>query len=219
MPIDLDAHLMRWVASLLACALLALGVLACGGASGDSEKHAPEGSLPAAALPEIEVKKDADGDSDRYPAQRRSDRDEVPSYRTEPFGHPADRADARALVALVRRYYADAAHGSSLDACRLLYGPRSEATAGEDDARTPNQRPSLAACARYLSRLFTENPGLLRAQEATLRVGAIRDEYNKASVQLYFGHPAAAYYIEAHRERGLWKLEMVLAVNRPVDVE
>jgi hypothetical protein len=119
----------------------------------------------------------------------------------------------------VSRYYADAAHGGLRAACRLLYAPRAEATAGEDDARTPNPRPSLAACARFLSQLFAQNPALLRAQAATLKVGAVRSEYNKASVQIYLGHPAVAYYMEAHRERGAWKLDMVLAANELVGVE
>ena len=60
---------------------------------------------------------------------------------------------------------------------------------------------------------------MLRTDDATLKMGPVRTEYNAASVQMYFGHPRVAYYIEAHRERGVWKLEMLVALDRPVGVE
>lgn len=208
---------MSSIPALLACGLLAVGMLACGG-SGGGGRQTNGNSSALASLPKIETKADPDDDSDKYPKQL-PDRDEVPYYKTEPFGHPADAMDARAASALVKRYYADAARGDAAAACPLLYAPRLEAMAGEDNAHSLPSSPAGAACALVLSKLFAEQRAMLRAQDATYKPGAVRTEYNSASVQMYFGHPPAAYYIEAHRERGVWKLDMVLAVDRPVDVE
>lgn len=209
---------MKLTLSILACALLALGTLACGETSGGSGKHTSVDSASVAALPKIETKDDPDDDSDKYPKQQ-PDRDELPYYKTEPFGHPADDADARGAAALVKHYYADAAHADAAAACRLVYAPRLEAMVGEDSARSLHLSRPDAACALVLSQLFAEQKAMLRAQDATLKPGAVRTEYNSASVQIYFGHPPAPYYIEAHRERGAWKLDMLLALDRPVGVE
>jgi hypothetical protein len=211
---------MKPTLTLLACALLAMGVLACGG-SGNGAGQASGGSASTVAhveLPKIETKDDPDDDSDNYPKQL-PDRDEVPYYKTEPFGHPADRADARGAAILVMRYYADAARGDAAAACRLLYAPREEAMTGEDRARSLHLSQPAAACAVLLSQLFAEERAMLRAQDATLKIGAVRTEYNTASVQMYFGRPPVVHYIEAHRERGVWKLDTLLAEDHPVGVE
>jgi hypothetical protein len=208
---------MKQTLTSLVCALLALSVLACGAARSGTGRAGAQGA-PSATLPKIETKGDPDDDSDRYPKQT-ADVDEVPYYKTEPFGHPADPADARAASALVRNYYFDAAHGDAPAACRLLYSTREEPMTGEDQARGLHLRSPAAACAVVLSELFGEQRAALRAQDATLKMGAVRTEYNRASVQMYFGRPPVANYIEAHRERGVWKLEMVLAIDRPVGVE
>jgi hypothetical protein len=208
---------MSSIPALLACGLLAVGMLAWAGC-GDGKKQTSVNSSPLAALPKIETKDDPDDDSDKYPKQL-PDRDEVPYYKTEPFGHSADPADARAASALVRNYYADAARGDAAAACRLLYAPRFEAMAGEDSAHGLPPSKAGTACLLVLSKLFAEQRTMLRAENATFKPGAVRTEYNSAVVQMYFGHPPAPYYIEVHRERGVWKLDMVLALNRPVGVE
>jgi hypothetical protein len=205
---------MKITLTSLVCALLAACLLACGA----SHNGAGAQGSPTVTLPKIETKDDPDDDSDNYPKQL-PDRDEEPYYENEPFGHPANPADARAASALVRSYYYDAAHGDAPAACRLLYSTREEPMTGEDRARALHLSSPAAACAIVLSQLFGEQRAMLRSQDATLKMGAVRTEYNRASVQMYFGHPPVAYYIEAHRERGAWKLDMVLAIDRPVGVE
>jgi hypothetical protein len=204
--------------SWLGCALLALTVVACGGARAGAGGSTAGASAPLAsrtALPQIETKADPDEDSDKYPKEQ-PDRDEVPYYRNEPFGYPADAADTRGAAAVVRRYYADAARGDGAAACRLLYSPRAEAMAGEDVGPASGHR---GTCAGSLSRLFRQMHAHLSAEEATLRVGAVRVEFNQGSVQLRLAHVKLPHYIEVHRERGRWKLAMLLDLDRPVGVE
>ena len=209
---------MKPILSLLLCALLALGMLACGTNGGDSEKQSSVHSASLAALPKIETKDDPDDDSDNYPKQQ-PDRDEVPYYKTEPFGHPADAAETRAVAAVVGRYYADAAREDGAAACRLLYAPRAETIAAEYGGSSGSASKHGATCGSGLSRLFKQLHGLLSSESAGLSVSALRVEFNKGSVQLHLAHVSTPHYIEVHRERGLWKLDMLVDLDRPVGVE
>jgi hypothetical protein len=203
--------------SLLVCAMLTLGTLGCGKTGGDSEKHSLRSS-PAAVLPKIETKTDPDEDSDRYPKEQ-PDRDELPDYKTEPFGHPADAADTRAVTALVKRYYADAAREDGAAACGLLYAPREETIAAEYGGSGSATGKQSVTCGPALSGLFKELHGVLEADSAKLRVTAVRVELNRGSVQLHLAHVSVPHYIGVHRERGVWKMEMLVDIDHPVGAE
>jgi hypothetical protein len=208
----------KLVLSLLVCALLALAMLACGGSGGDSEKQSSAHSAPLVELPKIATKADPDEDSDNYPKEQ-PDRDEVPYYKTEPFGHPADAAETRAVATVVGRYYADAAREDGATACRLLYAPRAETIAAEYGGLSDTENKPGATCGSGLSRLFKQLHGLLSSESAGLSVSALRVEFNKGSVQLRLAHVSTPHYIEVHRERGVWKLDMLVDLDRPVGVE
>jgi hypothetical protein len=166
------------------------------------------------ALPKIETKGDPDDDSDKYLGQ--NDYDELPYYKNEPFGHPASPADARAAAAVVKLYYADAAREDGPAACRLVYVPRAEAVPDELEGSPGKGR---VTCGFVLSRLFREMHSRLSAESSTLRVGAVRVEFNQGSVQLHFAHVRLPHYIEVHRERGAWKMGILLDLDRPVGIE
>jgi hypothetical protein len=205
--------------SSLACALLAVAAFACGEAR-SGEKPASARSAPTAArvaLPQIETKGDPDDDHDKYPGQK--DYDESPYYKNEPFGHPASPPEARGAAAVVKRYFADAAREDGASACPLIYSPRAEVIPDELDGapRPPGKRP--VTCGFVLSRLFREMHSRLSAESATLRVGAVRVEFNQGSVQLHFAHVRLPHYIEVHRERGAWKMGILLDLDRPVGIE
>lgn len=210
----------KLILSSLTCALLAVAAVACGEAHSGG-KPASARSAPIAArvaLPEIETKGDPDDDSDRYPKEQ-PDRDEVPDFKTEPFGHPADAAETDAAAAVVKRYYADAVREDGSAACRLLYAPRTETIAAEFGGSTGSTSKHKATCGSGLSRLFRQLHGLLRSESRGLGVSALRVELNKGSVQLRLAHISTPHFTEVHRERGVWKLDMLVDINHPVIVE
>lgn len=197
-------------------AALAFLVLACGGAhrSGGGVSDSGERARAAAALPQIVVAGDEDEDSDRR-LHEPPDLDQTPNYPTEPFGQPASAAESRRVAATVARYYADAARGDGAAACRLLAQARAEAAVEESAPSVPEGR----RCAHTLSQLFAQEHKLLGAERGSLRVTAVRVEFNRASAQLRFAHASAPHYIGLHRERGVWKLQMLLDIEHPVYVE
>jgi hypothetical protein len=204
---------------LLLCALLAVAAVACGNAQREA-LHGSRAAVPVAraALPQIETRGDEDHDSDRYPHEL-PDRDEVPYYKTEPFGHPASTAEAQAAAAVLRRYYADAAHGDGAAACRLLYSTRADSLSGDYTGLLGPTRGRNTTCAGVLSGVFGRLRRRLRLDSAMLRVGAVRVDFNHASAQLDFGGARRPHYIALQRERGAWKLAMLLDVGQPVGVE
>lgn len=212
-------HAIKPILSSLACALLAVAVVACGEA-GSGEKTASTGSttsVASAALPQIEVKTDPDDDSDKYPGQ--TDYDESPYYKKEPFGHPASPSEARAAGAAVKRYFADAAREDGAAACRLVYAPRAEVIPEELEGLPGPPVKGPVTCGFVLSRLFRYAHSRLSAESATLRVGVVRVEFNQGSVQLLFAHVRLPHYIEVHRERGVWKMGILFDLDRPVGIE
>jgi hypothetical protein len=195
----------------LACVLLVSVSGACGSGCGQGHEASrqPASTVASAALPQIEIKSDVDLDSDSYP-------DGPPDNEHAAFGRPAGAAQRQAVAAVVGRYYADAARADGAAACGLVYSTRAE-SASEDyaDVLPPAKRRG-ASCAAVLSALFRRLHGRL---SAPLRVGSVRVEFNSASVQLHFRGQRSPRYIEAHRERGAWKLGMLLDTDRTVGVE
>src|SRR6185312_6680543 len=107
---------------LLACGVVALsvGIAACGSVG----KIASSGTQGPSVLSKSEStsppgwsERDTDGDIDSLgKSPYDSDNDAIPA-----FGQPAGPADRRAIIALVRRYYAAAAAGNGIKACAMLY--------------------------------------------------------------------------------------------------
>jgi hypothetical protein len=200
-------------------ALLVLCAVACGGTRSASQlssdtaaSSAVGGTAPVAALPQIELKGDADLDSDKYGTE--------PDNESEVFGHPASAADARAVTMLVKRYFAAAAHDDGAVACRLIYSPLAESLpedAGEADA--PASLRGIKTCAVIVSKLLEPLHKRLSANSATLKVVAVRIDLNRGSVRLGLNGRRRDQYIAVHRERGIWKIDALLDVGRPVGVE
>jgi hypothetical protein len=191
------------LAALLAAVALGAGTSACcKTAKGPSPTPSPD-----AKLPQIEIQGDGEMDSDKYGNEPDDDEREL-------FGHPASAADARAIAALVKRYYAVAAQEDGATACRLLY--RALAEAEPSDFTNAPVPPGLhqAACAKVMVRLFKAGHAQVRAEDARLYVTAVRVSHNTGVAE--FG-PAAGrpeHSIMVHRERGVWKMDMLLASKR-----
>lgn len=213
---------MKPLSVLFAATLLSVALAACGrsgrGAGGSASGvsnyvvAAGPGGAPAAALPQIELKGDPDSDSDTYPGE--------PDNEHELLGRLARARDARAVAALVRRYYAAAARGDGAAACRLLYAPTAEAIPAVY-GRPPGGPAYLRGktCAAVLFKLFEHLHKRLSAEDTALRVAAVRVYLTRGSAQFGFQGKKPTRYIMVHRERGAWKMFMMLDVGQPFHVE
>lgn len=208
---------MKTLMVLVTLAAFGLVLSDCGGSNtgrgsrAASDAAAPTGGAVVATLPQIEVKGDAENDSDSYgPPEEDNENGQL--------GQPASAADAQAIAAVVKRYYATAARDDGASACKLLYSSMVESVV-EDYGRPPAGPPNLRGntCAVVLSKFFALMHSLLRAESATLRVIAVRVDLNRGSAQ--FEAAKSNRYILMHRERGAWKINMLLGMRQRVGVE
>jgi hypothetical protein len=165
----------------------------------------------SATLPQIEVKSDADSDSDKY--------DSEPDNENEVFGRPASARDTHMVATLVRSYYAAAAAADSTAGCRLIYTPFAESVAEDLGAPTGPSGLRGNTCAAVLSKLFEQPHENWHTDDATLRVTSVRVDQNRGVALLGFRGTRPNRYVMAHRERGGWKLDMLQDVGRPIGVE
>jgi hypothetical protein len=196
--------------ALLVAALVCAGLGACGGGSGSASGASPQKSAGRAALPTIEVTEDADLDSDKYGNE--------PDNENEAFGHPAGATDTRLVTALVKRYYAAAAREDGAVACGLLYSLFAESVAETYGGPTGPSNLRGDTCAGVMTKLFTQQHRRL-SDGTHLKVAAVRVDLNVASVQFGFGGMKPTRYVLARRERGTWKMDLLLDLGRPVGVE
>lgn len=202
--------------ALLAVASLSVGLAACGGAGKGtvSASRATSGAgarrTPVAALPQIEVKSDADSDSDTY--------ENEPDNENELFGR-ANADDARSIAVLVKRYYAAAVARDGTVACQLLYTVLAETVPGSYGSAPTPPGPHQRQCAAVMSKLFGDLHKQMSAEGARLRVVSVRVRLNHGAAQFGSGGKQPFHYIMAHRERGAWKIDMLLAKEQPIRME
>ena len=122
------------------------------------------------------------------------------------YGHPASPADAAAIAALVKRYYADAATDDGAKACALIFSVFEEAVA-EDYGQAPGP-VSLRGktCAVVMSKFFRQVPGqpssVLAATETTgARVLGLK------GYALTYSKAVGPGYVAVQRELGSWKIQ------------
>jgi hypothetical protein len=195
----------------LTAVLLCLGAVGCG-ASGSGGTTTPSNVANTATLPQPELKGDSDSDSDSYGLGPDPD-----TSRT--FGYPVSASEARAITALVKRYYAIAATEDGARACTTMYSALAESLA--ETYGGPYGVPSLrgTTCAQVLSKLFKQRHGSIAADSATLRVVAVRALGRRGSVLLSFGGKRPTHYMEMRRELGSWKIDRMLDGESPILVE
>jgi hypothetical protein len=196
----------------LACALLCAGMGGCGGSSGSAGTSAstrPSASAAStaataahatAALEAIDTDRDNDEGGDTDDNNHRS---------TEAFGHAAGAADARAIAALVRRYYAIALSGNGARGCALLYSTMEEAV-GEDyggPGGGPPPSGSRRACPEVLDELFAREHARLALLVPKLAVRRVRVFERHGLVFLSFGPHLPERLITAMREGSIWRME------------
>ncbi len=183
-------------------AICASGLLACGGAH-----HAAiaPGVGARQVLPAIETSEDEDRDSDHYKHE--------PDNERELVGRPAGKADARAVAAVVKRYFAAAAREQGAAACSLLYSPFEELVAQTYGGvgAAPAMRGN--SCAEVAGKLFRLQHRQLR-HATSVRVAAVRVSFSRGIARFGFGASRPTLYTMLHRERGRWKMdELLYSVN------
>jgi hypothetical protein len=133
-------------------------------------------------------------------------------------GHTADRADAAAIAALVKRYYAYGASGDGAAACALtspsLAGTVPEAYGQELGSAIPVGAERFLhgakTCAAVLSLLFGHLHGQFAAAVEMIGV-RLKGDFGYALVD---STTLPASMIEVAREGGIWKIDELL--GRPL---
>jgi hypothetical protein len=206
---------MRHLPTAAATALLAVWLCACGGTSaktstaGTSAAHtstnATASKPPAVAPAALDSRVDADKDNDIGAAY-----DDTSNSNELTFGHAASRSERRAIVALVKRYYATALAGNGARGCTLIYSTLAEA-APEDDGReadAPAFSRGATTCAAVLSDLFRHYHAQLAAEVPKLVVTNVRLEEHHGFAFLSFGK-LPERKISVQREGHVWKMSQI----------
>lgn len=206
---------MRSLLTLPSIALLGLGAGACGNAgkrtdstSGFSSSAAAgtvAATAPAQSQPHLPI--DSDNDNDNS-GNSRYDGDDKPVLY---FGHAPSAADGRAIAALVRRYYAAGAAGNGATACGLIHPLLAESIV-EEYAHSPSLRGKT--CAAVMSKLFRQLHRELTSDVAGLELVRTRVSGDRGLALVRFGARRERRVL-VRRERGAWKMDVLLDVGVP----
>jgi hypothetical protein len=208
----------RALLALLAVALLATGTSACGAAR-EAPASSPPGHSGADAAIATTVSGSAhtgvylrgDGDADGSGSPEDDDDSTV-----RDFGHPASTGDAKAVTALLERYYAAAAAGGGATGCSLM-SPRLANESNLGEAAELAYPPAFSTpllhgkpCARILSVLFKEDHAQLAADSATVVVTGVRVDGRHGLALLGF-RTTPERQVPVEREGRAWKVGALLA--------
>jgi hypothetical protein len=205
---------MRQLLAMIATALLLLLSGACGGGTGKVASSSSSGSHTGTdkgtsdihapvATPRSYSRNDGDKDFDDARGYRdNSKNDDRTLFAT--YGKRANPNDARAVTALVKRYYAAAAAGDGARACSLLDSSLADALAPEQRQSAPATRE---ACARAISPLLHQQHQHLIADDvSTMVVTSIHVKGNLGLAALGFRTmPEGEIVVE--REGKAWKVD------------
>jgi hypothetical protein len=206
--------------TLLATVLLALGMTACGNTNSthshtaSAGAHDPHGYLNDGDFdfpgdPDYDDYNDNDNDrsEDYKPSERHYYHDRDDNGMVD-YGHAAAPAEARAVTAIVERYYALAAGGDGAKACAML-GASFAASVAEDYGREsagPAYLRNGTSCTQVLDLLFAHERAKLTSLPA---VTGVRVEGDQA-IALLGSAIAEASYLPLTRERDGWKVDSLL---------
>jgi hypothetical protein len=230
---------MERAAALAWLGLLAgLCLLGCGGMGGDTSSgsrpsSSADRSSPAPAdkssygdydnddYERADKYNDADNDDSNLPKDRDNDSDNSSgSYfdsddnSVREFGHAANAADAHAITALVKRYYAAGAAEQGARACSMLALPIARSVP-EVLGRPPGP-PYLrgSTCAAVMTKVFEKNHRQVSAYAARLEVNGVRLADGLGLVILDF-KTLPGREVEISRENGAWRIEALLDRELP----
>lgn len=214
---------MRWLLALVPIALLSVCIVACGGASqttGSTSRASSDGSAAAGSASATAshgavqttdyAQADSDKDNDSGPEDDKSNNGVLD------YGHPASAVDARAVTALVKRYYAAAIAENGAKACEMLYSIFSEAIAEDYGQNSPGPAYLHAGktCSQVMSLLFKHLHSQLRVELPKLKVARVRLNGHHGLALLSFG-TMPERQISVAREGHAWKVESLIDSELP----
>jgi hypothetical protein len=208
---------MKGPLALLSVGLLSACIAACGSASKETSSHTSSsahtdtttGSASLAPAP-VQSAVDADKDNDLSAPYDDKSNDSLLSS-----GHRAGPSEARAITALLKRYYAAAAAENGLRACAMLYSTLAEAVA-EDYGQSPPGPPYMkgTTCPAVLRMAFGHFHPQIALELPKLEVAHVRLVEGHGLVVLRFG-ALPERQIAVRRERHTWKLATLLDSELP----
>jgi hypothetical protein len=126
------------------------------------------------------------------------------------LGHPARGAELRAMVSLVKRYYAASAAGDGKAACSMLY---SVAVREAVEELPHTQGVSGMTCPAVMSAVFQKLHPWLVAKARSLRPLRVRSELLNGFVIMRFSTTppnAAAREVALRHDHGVWSIDSPL---------
>lgn len=161
-----------------------------------------------AAPPSRRLPVDQDGDNDSSGRQRFDEDD----YSVVRYGHPADEADRRAIVSLVKRYYGAAVAHDGRAACALIYSLFAEVIVEDYGSSAGPASLRGNTCRQVMTKFFRSRGRSLVTENATLRVTRVRVHGNRGFALIGFGK-TRDHALLVHREFGTWKIGALLATR------
>lgn len=153
---------------------------------------------------------DADFDNDSKPASQGAFFDDDDAIVRD-YGRPASAADARAITALVKRYYAASSRADGRRVCGLLFSLTAEAVP-EDYGRGAG--PAFArgnTCSAVLSKYYRHEHAMVAG---SVQVVAVRVE-GKRALALIGSRTMPASSLPVRSEYGVWKLYALFSRRLP----
>jgi hypothetical protein len=187
------------------CAVVSLGLGACGGSHSDTAASSGAVAYTSSAGSFM-------GDGDKDAPSSAGDGFDGDDASVRDYGHAAGAADARAITALVTRYYAAAAAGDGASACALTYALVAESLPEEyGQPPGPLYLRGASTCKAVLTIVFEHFHAQLSEPVA---VTAVRVDGQRGEALLGF-RALPAGVIEVRREHGAWKIDRLLALALP----
>jgi hypothetical protein len=198
-------------AGALVIAAVLFGAAGCGGTDRgtSSVRHASTATLHRAGSVSASVPAAPTSRATSRPVASDNDADGDGGADDIGWGNAARPADQRAVVALVRHYYALAAAEDGAGACALIYSIFAEeipevygAPPGEPAVRGPT-------CAVVMSKLFRLRHRQLAGDIAKLKVSRVRVKGLRGLAFLNLG-ALSEHDIPVHLEHGVWRIDALL---------
>lgn len=127
------------------------------------------------------------------------------------FGHEATEPERRAIVALVKRYYAIALAGNGARACTMIYSTLAESVPEDYGSNEPPGPPYMkgATCPVVLDGMFKYFHAQLAVEVPLLRVTHVRLLQHQGTALLSFGDlPEREILVK--RESHTWRMDALL---------
>lgn len=130
------------------------------------------------------------------------------------YGGRAGPADAIAIAALVKAYYAASAAGEAARACSLLSASLAGGLAAETEGGTGAQGSSAACAKGFAPQLAEQHARLVAEDPASMRIEAVYAE-GVSALAVYALKTTPESEIVLTREGGAWKIDALFGSYMP----